>query len=80
MVGLPYLRIVRGRIVAVVGIRRDEGMQIRATDPEARIPVLADVTACVVNAEDPTVQSTEVRDLEVRIALFEGRATTDFAF
>lgn len=77
---IPYLRIVCGRIVAVVGIRRDEGIQIRATDPEARISVLADVATRVVNAEDPAVQGTEVRNLEVRIALLERRATTDFAF
>lgn len=78
---MPYLRIVHvSRIIAVIGVRRDEGMQVRATDPEARASILANVTACVVNAEDPAVQSTEVRNLEVRITLLEGRAPTDFAF
>lgn len=76
---MPYLRIVRGRF-AVVGIRCNEGIQIRATDPEARTSVRADVAARVVNAENPAVQGTEVRNFEVRIALLEGRATTDFAF
>lgn len=76
---MPYLRIVCGRL-AIVGIRRDEGIQIRATDAEARISIVADVAACVVNAENPAVQGTEVRNFEVRVALLEGRATTDFAF
>lgn len=42
--------------------------------------ILADVAACVVNAENPAIEGTQIRNLEVRITLLEGRATTDFAF
>jgi hypothetical protein len=76
---MSYLRIFHGRIVTVVRIGCDEGLQIGATDAETRVSVLADVAACVVNTEYPTVESTEIRYLEVRIALFESRAATDFA-
>lgn len=75
-----YLRIFHGRIVAVVRLGCDEGLQIGAADAETWVSVLVDVAACVVNTEHPTVQSTEVGYLEVRIAFFEGRAATDFAF
>jgi len=77
---MPYLRIVCSRIVAVIGIRRDEGMQIRATDPETRVSILADIAACVINTKDPTVQSTEVGYFEVRIAFLESHAPTNFTF
>lgn len=77
---MPHLRFVPGEIVAVVGIRCDEGLQIGAADAETRVSVLADVAARVVNAEHPTVEGAEVRYLEVRVTLLEGRAATDFAF
>lgn len=61
-------------------MRRDERIQIGAADSEARVSILADVAARVVDAENPAVESTEVWNLEVRITLLEGRATADLAF
>lgn len=61
-------------------LRCDERIQIRAADSETRGSVLANVAARVVNAEDPAVERAQIRNLEVRIALLEGHAATDFAF
>ena len=58
---------------------RRQSRRVGAADAKGESAVRLGVAAGVVDTQDPAVQGAQVRDLEERVALLEGRALADGA-
>lgn len=72
--------IVHVLTVAILHAGCRDRIQVGATDSEARAAVLENEAASVVNTKNPTVESTKIGYLEVRVTFFESSASSDLAF